>query len=49
MHSQWLALASLGLIVFFGFTATAADVNDFIDFSTEGLPGRLYIPPEAHE
>ena len=27
----------------------AADVNDFIDFSAEDLPGRLFIPPEAQD
>lgn len=25
----------------------AADVSDFLDFSRTGLPGRLYVPPEA--
>ncbi|QDU87049.1 Esterase PHB depolymerase [Pirellulimonas nuda] len=27
----------------------AADPNAFVDFSVEGLPGRLYVPPEASE
>lgn len=25
----------------------AASVNDFLDYSTAGVPGRLYVPPEA--
>lgn len=28
-------------------SSQAADVADFLDFSRTGLPGRLYVPPEA--
>jgi predicted esterase len=33
--------------VAFGSAARAASVADFLDYSMPGLPGRLYIPPEA--
>ena len=49
MHFQRLAILSLGFVLFHYSTVGAADVNDFIDFSLENLPGRLYVPPEAQE
>lgn len=44
------ALTTLFVITLLAFDCTAvfsADPDDFIDFSAEGLPGRLYVPPEA--
>ena len=41
---------SLGVIVLACCSmVSAADVDDFVDFSVEGLPGRLYVPPEAED
>jgi predicted peptidase len=34
-------------VFFSGGSVLAADRNDFLDFSTADLPGRLYVPPEA--
>jgi len=48
MRYQLLVILSFGVIAAFQTSAAeAADVNDFVDFSTDLLPGRLYVPPEA--
>ncbi len=41
-----LVAAALIATVLIG-TSQAADVDDFLDFSTPDLPGRLYVPPAA--
>ena len=47
---QRLTVLSLGFVALFhGNIVAAADVTDFVDFSFEDLPGRLYIPPEAQD
>ncbi len=48
MRFQLLMILSFGVISAFQTSAAeAADVNDFVDFSTDLLPGRLYVPPAA--
>ena len=37
----WIASTDFGI-------AEAADLRQFVNFGTAGLPGQLYIPPEAH-
>lgn len=34
---------------FLSIHATAANFTEFLDFSEPGLPGRLYVPPEADD
>ncbi len=34
-------------LALWGTEVPAASVSDFLDFSDAGLPGRLYVPPEA--
>ena len=42
-----LIVAMLCSLFLFTGVLEAADKNDFVEFSAENLPGRLYIPPEA--
>ncbi len=50
MRLPQLAILSLGVAACFPCSSVvAADVNDFVDFSFEDLPGRLYVPPEAQD
>ena len=37
------------LSVLLSLPLNAADPSDFVDFSTEGLPGQLFVPPEAED
>jgi predicted esterase len=48
MRFQLIVILSFAMLTSLGATsARAADVNDFDDFSSTLLPGRLYVPPEA--
>jgi dienelactone hydrolase len=46
MQSSRLALALSATLALVSL-ASAANVNDFLDFSRPSVPGRLYVPPEA--
>ena len=48
MRPPKFSILLLGFVALSLCTATrAADPNEFVDFSEAGLPGRLYVPPEA--
>jgi predicted peptidase len=40
-------LCGLSLSLFSAMCSSAANINDFINFSDASLPGRLYVPPQA--
>lgn len=40
-------LCGLSLSLFSAMCSSAANINDFINFSDTSLPGRLYVPPQA--
>lgn len=47
MRFYFAILCGLSLLACGATISSAANINDFIDFSSPSLPGRLYVPPEA--
>lgn len=48
MYRSYLSTVTVLLLVsLLSRPLSAADPNEFLDYSVTGLPGRLYVPPEA--